>query len=57
MTFSNINTKLHNGLLQSSDPEMRELGELLRDILKLTQAEIDGLKKQVVQLQAQVQRR
>lgn len=57
MNFSEINTRLRNNFLQSTNPDTREIGELLRDIIRNTQSELDALRQQVSQLQQQISRR
>lgn len=51
MNFSFVNAEINNKLLNSRNPEIRDVGKTMQDMSKLMQTEIDALKRQIQELQ------
>jgi len=56
MNFSFVTTEIHNKLINSSDPQIREIGKLMQNMMKVMQSEMDTLKHQVAELRSQQRR-
>lgn len=51
MNFSELTSEIHNKLLNSSNPDIREVGKLLDAMAQRYEKELNLLKQQVAQLQ------